>query len=232
MPLKPPQTEKIDAVLFDLDGTLLDTAPDLAATLNALLRTQHLPPLPLSSIRPLVSAGVAGLLKLGFDINETTPTFPYLRQAFIKYYSQHSTELTQLFPDVDKVINYLEINHIKWGIVTNKLMALTTPLINHFPLLKKAQCIVAGDTLAYSKPHPKPLLYACDSMQCMPKNCVYLGDAKKDIAAANAAGMYSLVALYGYIPLEEQVKSWNASAMIHTPLALIDWLTQSNKIKP
>ncbi|WP_218813822.1 phosphoglycolate phosphatase [Rickettsiella endosymbiont of Dermanyssus gallinae] len=224
MSVKPHRSEKIEAVLFDLDGTLLDTAPDLAATLNALLLAQQHPSLPLSVIRPVISEGAAGLLKLGFNISEKDPEFPDLRQQFIEHYSQHSCEQTQLFSGVDKLIHHLETNHVAWGIVTNKSMALTMPLIEHFSLLKKAKCIVAGDTLNYSKPHPKPLLHACECVKSTPKNCVYIGDAKRDIDAANAAGMHSLIALYGYIPNKNELKSWNASAMLNTPLELIDWL--------
>lgn len=221
--------KKIDAVLFDLDGTLLDTAPDLAATLNTLLLAQQLQPLPLPVIRPIISEGVAGLLKLGFNITEKNTVFSNLSMQFIDYYKQHSCEQTQLFADIDKVIHYLETKHLAWGIVTNKSMALTRPLINHFSLLKKAKCIVAGDTLAYSKPHPEPLLHACQCIKSTPKNCVYIGDAKRDIEAANAANMRSLIALYGYVSNKKELKSWNASAMIKSPLALIDWLELSIK---
>ncbi|BBB15645.1 phosphoglycolate phosphatase-like protein [Candidatus Rickettsiella viridis] len=229
MSVKSHSHEKIDAVLFDLDGTLLDTASDLAATLNALLLAQQLPPLPLSAIRPMISEGAAGLLKLGFNLSEKDPKFPRLRQQFIEYYSQHSCEQTQLFAGVDTLIDHLETNHVAWGIVTNKSEALTMPLIEHFPLLKKAKCIVGGDTLSHSKPHPKPLLHACECIKSTPKHCVYIGDAKRDIDAANAAGMRSLIALYGYIPNQAELNSWHATAMINTPLELIDWLKQSNK---
>lgn len=225
MSVKPQHSEKIDAVLFDLDGTLLDTAPDLAATLNALLLAQQQPPLPLSVIRPIISEGAAGLLKLGFNISEKDSAFPPLRQQFIEYYSQHSCEQSQLFAGVDKLIHHLETNHIAWGIVTNKSVALTMPLIEHFSLLKKAKCIVGGDTLSFSKPHPKPLLHACECIKSTPKHCVYIGDAKRDIDAANAAGMFSLIALYGYITTKKETESWGANASIDKPIALIDWLT-------
>jgi N-acetyl-D-muramate 6-phosphate phosphatase len=217
---------KIHGVLFDLDGTLLDTAPDLAAALNATLLSQHNKPLPLTIIRPVISEGVAGLLKLGFNITNENVAFPNLYKQLIAYYSQYICEYTQLFPDVDTLIHYLQKNHLPWGIVTNKTMALATKLIDHFPLLKKATCIIAGDTLEYSKPHPKPLLHACECIQCIPKNCLYVGDAKQDIKAANAAGMPSAVALYGYIGNQEDPATWEASTMISTPLSLIDCLKQ------
>ncbi len=220
---------EIKAVLFDLDGTLLDTAPDLAATLNAILLTQQAKPLPLTSIRPFISEGVAGLLKLGLNITDKNPEFLRLSKQFLNYYSQHSCKQTQLFPGIATLIHYLQKNHLTWGIVTNKSTALTTTLVNHFPLLKKAKCIIAGDTIEYSKPHPKPLLYACECISGIPENCVYIGDAKRDIEAANAAGMRSLVALYGYIPSKKEAATWKASAMLDTPLAIIDWLKQSRE---
>ncbi|MDQ8039703.1 MAG: phosphoglycolate phosphatase [Rickettsiella sp.] len=219
---------KINAVLFDLDGTLLDTAPDLAAALNAVLLSQRAQPLPLTNICPTISEGATGLLKLGLKIKDKDAKFPDLRKQFIKYYNEHICELTQLFPHIDTVIHYLLYHNLSWGIVTNKPTALTTKLINHFPLLKTAKCIISGDTLKYSKPHPQPLLHACKCIACIPKNTVYIGDAKQDIEAANAAGMYSLVALYGYIPSIKEAKSWKANDMIDTPLAIIDWLKLQN----
>lgn len=217
---------KINGVLFDLDGTLLDTAPDLAAALNAILLNQHYQPLPLASIRPTVSEGAAGLLKLGFNITDQNSRLPNLRKQFIEYYGRHICKHTQLFPHIDTVIHYLQEHNLSWGIVTNKSTTLTTKLLNYFPLLKKARCIIAGDTLEYSKPHPKPLLHACECISCIPENCVYIGDAKRDIEAANAAKLHSLIALYGYIPSKEDTKSWKASGMVDTPLAIIDWLKQ------
>jgi N-acetyl-D-muramate 6-phosphate phosphatase len=219
----------INAVLFDLDGTLLDTAADLATALNAVLSTQHYKPITLANIRPVVSEGTAGLLKLGLNITDKHPKFASLRKQFISYYSQHSCEQTRLFPEIEDLIHYLEENHFAWGIVTNKSTALTTTLINHFSLLKKAKCIIAGDTLSYNKPHPQPLLHACECIVCPPENCVYIGDAKRDIAAANAAGMPSLIALYGYIPSQEEAYSWGASASVDTPLAIINWLKRHNQ---
>jgi 2-phosphoglycolate phosphatase len=217
---------KINAVLFDLDGTLLDTAPDLAAALNAVLLAQQIKPLPLARIRPFISEGATGLLKLGLGLTnlDEKPTFTRLRKQLIAHYSQQGSQHTQLFPGIDNLIHYLEINHLTWGIVTNKTTALTLPLINHFPLLKKAKCIIAGDTLEYSKPHPQPLLHACQCLDCPPENCVYIGDGQRDIEAANAAGMPSLVALYGYIPSKKAASAWKASAMVDTPLAIWDWL--------
>ncbi len=218
---------KITAVLFDLDGTLLDTAPDLAGALNALLLARRSPQLPLTTIRRKVSEGTAGLLKLGFNVTDQSPIFSGLQQQFIEYYGQHICDKTQLFSGIEELIDYLQKNCLPWGIVTNKSMTLTTKLIEHFALLQKANCIIGGDTLAHNKPHPKPLLHACECLVCLPANCVYIGDSQQDIEAARSAGMRSLVALYGYIPSEKLAKSWKANAMMHTPLNIIDWLKQN-----
>jgi 2-phosphoglycolate phosphatase len=225
-----PFAPKITAVLFDLDGTLLDTAPDLSGTLNALLSAEHLQPLPLAEIRPSLSEGIAGLLKLGFNITDENSVFSSLRQRFLKHYSQHICDHTQLFPGIDKLIHYLQKNNLLWGIVTSKSTVLTTQLIKYFPLLEQAQCIIGGDTLAYSKPHPQPLLHACECLGCIPENCVYIGDSQRDIDAARSAGMRSLIALYGYIPSKKTAESWKANAIVHTPFDIIDWLRYINSV--
>jgi phosphoglycolate phosphatase len=226
MPFSTLQHAKINGVLFDLDGTLLDTAADLAEALNQVLRFQHVKALSVDAIRPFISSGVAGLLNLGLQIKVTDPIFPILRAQFLDYYKQHICLHTHLFPGVDALINYLQEEKWPWGIVTNKSANLTKDLIEKFPLLNSAKCIVAGDTLKFSKPHPQPLLRACQSIDCLPENCIYVGDAKQDIEAANAAGMYSFIALYGFIGDKEDVTKWNASAKISSPLDIIEYLGQ------
>lgn len=214
---------KINGILFDLDGTLLDTAADLAAALNHVLKLKQLKPLPVDEVRPSISTGVSGLLNLG-GVTTKDPIFPSLRQKFLDYYRQHICIHTHLFPEVETLINYLQEKKWVWGIVTNKSASLTEDLISKFPLLNNANCIIAGDTLKYAKPHPLPLLHACDCIGCRPKNCVYVGDSKSDIEAANAAGMFSLIALYGFIDANEDVDKWNASAKISSPLQIIQYL--------
>lgn len=224
MPFLTLKHAKIGGVLFDLDGTLLDTAADLAAALNHVLISQQAKPLSVNDVRPAISSGVAGLLNLGLQINIKDPIFPSLRKQFLDYYAQHICVHTHLFQGVETLINYLQEKKWPWGIVTNKSAILTEQLIKKFPLLNKAKCIIAGDTLKYSKPHPQPLLHACKCIACLPEHCIYVGDAKRDIEAANAAGMYSLIALYGYINDKEDIKLWNASANIATPLEIISYL--------
>jgi phosphoglycolate phosphatase len=215
---------KIKGILFDLDGTLLDTAGDLAAALNKVLAGQQIKPLHVDEIRSAISTGVTGLLTLGLHIKEQDPVFPLLRQQFIDYYKQHICVYTHLFPGIKTLIDYLQENKQPWGIVTNKSSALTIELVKRFPLFNSAKCIIAGDTLKHSKPHPQPLLRACQYLKCIPENCIYIGDAQRDIEAANAAGLYSLIAYYGYIHPKEDVNTWNASAIISTPLDIIEHL--------
>lgn len=224
---KSSSAKSVNGILFDLDGTLLDTAADLAAALNHVLTLQQKKPLSIDSIRPAISTGVAGLLKLGLQIEANDPIFPQLRKQFLDYYTQHMCVFTHLFPGVEILINYLQEKKWPWGIVTNKSTNLTELLIKKFPLLKKAKCILAGDTLKYSKPHPLPLLHACACINCLPENCIYVGDAKCDIDAANAAGMYSVIALYGYFNNKDDITTWNASSSVATPLDIINYLKQS-----
>ncbi len=212
---------RINGILFDLDGTLLDTAGDLAATLNQVLASQRLKPLHFDAIRSAISSGVSGLLALGLNIKEQDPAFPSLHQQFIGYYKQHICVYTHLFPGIETLINYLQENKWPWGIVTNKSSALTIDLVKQFPVLNSAKCIIAGDTLKHSKPHPQPLLHACQYLKCIPEHCIYIGDAQCDIEAANAAGMYSLIAYYGYIHPKEDINAWNANAIISSPLDVI-----------
>jgi len=228
MPYSTLKHVKINGILFDLDGTLLDTAADLAAALNQILKSQHVKPLSIDEVRPAISSGVAGLLNLGLRVTVKDPIFPVLRTQFLDYYHQYICVHTHLFPGVENLINYLQEEKWPWGIVTNKSTLLTKHLIKKFPLLSKAKCIIAGDTLQYSKPHPQPLLHACKYIACLPENCVYVGDAKRDIEAANAAGMYSFIALYGYISDKEDINSWNASASIASPLDIINYLKQTH----
>lgn len=223
---KSSSTKSINGILFDLDGTLLDTAADLTAALNHVLISQRTKPLSINDVRSRISSGVAGLLNLGLQIEAKDPIFPRLRKQFLDYYARHICVHTHLFPGVETLINYLQEKKWPWGIVTNKSTFLTEYLIKKFPLLNKAKCIIAGDTLKYSKPHPLPLLHACECIACLPEQCVYVGDAKRDIEAANAAGMYSLIALYGYINSKDDVNKWAATDKISSPRDIIEYLGQ------
>lgn len=221
--------KKIKAILFDLDGTLLDTAPDLAHALNLLLSKNGRATLPLEKIRPVASDGVKGLLALGFNISDTSPDFSQLRTDFLEYYTTHISRETTLFPGMDTVLNELETRGIPWGIVTNKIACLTEPLLKNLNLHHQAGCIVSGDTLEFAKPHPAPLLHACELLGRTAEECVYVGDAKRDIEAGLRANMSTIVALYGYIKETDDPYSWQANATIKSPEELIDCLEEFNR---
>ena len=212
------------AVLLDLDGTFADTAPDLGAALNHVRGLHHLPPLPLETTRLQASHGSAGLLKLGFNIEPDSAKFPALRDAFLAHYSANICTHTTLFPGMAALIDILEQRGLPWGIVTNKPHRFTMPLMQALGYEQRAACIVSGDTCAHAKPHPEPLLHAAKCIGVAAQNCLYLGDDKRDMEAGRAAGMKSIIALFGYINPEADLKTWQADAAINSPLDLIDHL--------
>ncbi len=212
------------AVLFDLDGTLVDTAPDLAFALNTLLEEHGLMPLPLADIRPIASNGCAGLLHLGFNLSQHDADYLPLQQRLIQLYQDNIARESTLFPRMQMVLSTLHSRDIPWGIVTNKPTFLTTPLTQLLQLDQAAACIVSGDTTPHSKPHPAPLLHACDLIQLAPKDCLYIGDALRDIQAGKAADMITLAASYGYISADDDISHWQADGIIDSPEAILTWL--------
>ena len=214
----------IQGVLFDLDGTLLDTAPDMAYALNAQRQRHGLPHLPFAAIRPLVGYGSKALLQLGFEIEETHAAYPDLLNEFLQLYEQHLIDATQLFPEIEQVLAYLAQINLPWGIVTNKPSKFVHHLLKKFELDKQAACVVCGDTLSTRKPHPGTILHACEQLQLSPASCLYVGDASIDVTASKSAGTQSLVALYGYIHENENPLSWPADGYIHRPSEIISWL--------
>jgi len=211
----------IRAVFFDLDGTFADTAPDLGAALNHVRMLHKQPPLPLEVTRLQASHGSAGLIKLGFNIEPDSAKFPALRDALLAHYSANICSHTTLFPGMNTLIATLEQRGLPWGIVTNKPHRFTLPLMQALGYDKRAACLISGDTCAHAKPHPEPLLLAARSIDVAPQNCLYLGDDKRDIDAGRAAGMKSLIALFGYIDPKTDLESWQADASISSPLELI-----------
>jgi len=207
----------IKAVLFDLDGTFADTAPDLAAALNQVLTEEGQSPLPYEHIRPAVSHGGAALIKLGFNIAEQDADFERLKQRLLDIYQNNISLLTTLFDGIDKLLQTLDDNNIVWGIVTNKPGWLTDPLMKQLGYSEQAASIVSGDTTSERKPHPEPLLYACREIGCQPSDCLYIGDAERDIIAGNRADMFTLTALFGYIEADDTPEKWGADAMIRHP---------------
>lgn len=214
----------IRTVLFDLDGTLADTAPDLAYALNTLLQENRKESLPYETIRPVASHGAAGLIELGFGVTRDTPQFLPLRERFLSIYQEHLTRETRLFPGMQELLDQLKAHGVNWGIVTNKPAFLTDPLIEQLGLSKDAACVVSGDTTTNRKPHPEPMLHACKLAGSKAGECIYVGDAERDIEAGNAAGMQTLVALFGYIGAQDHPETWDASGLIQKPQDILNWL--------
>jgi len=218
----------IRTVLFDLDGTLLDTAPDLADALNAVLGENHRPPLPFEEIRGVVSHGAMALIRLGFALEESHPDFQPLRLRLLAHYRDNIARQTRPFPGMADLLDELERRGYAWGVVTNKPGWLTEPLLRALDLYDRAACVVSGDTLETRKPHPAPMLHACQRIGSRPEQCVYVGDAERDVEAGRSAGMRTLVALFGYFQAHDRPQDWSADAMIDSPRELLDWLDRVN----
>jgi phosphoglycolate phosphatase len=216
---------KIANVLLDLDGTLADTAPDLAYALNLLLQEQGQAVLSLETIKPVVSLGGIAMIKLAFDIDEKDPEFESLKNRFLEIYRANIARHTSLFDGMEKLLGELDSRQIPWGIVTNKSSWLTEPLTQALGLFERTDCIVSGDTVEHSKPHPAPLLHACEILQCTANDTVYVGDARRDIEAGNRAAMTTLIATYGYIDENEDIDSWGAQGKVNSPLEILDWIS-------
>ena len=215
----------IEAVLFDLDGTFADTAPDLAAALNHVRASRNLPPLPLAALRPQASHGSAGLLKTGMNVTPDSPDFPALRDLFLDYYTQHICVETRLFTGMTELIDRLEQRGIYWGIVTNKPHRFTVPLMQALGMASRASCLISGDTCTHAKPHPAPMRKACEILRVTPENCLYLGDDKRDMDAANAVSMRGIIARYGYVSDDVSIANWQAHGSVDAPLELLGFLT-------
>ncbi|MDW7534922.1 MAG: phosphoglycolate phosphatase [Candidatus Nitrotoga sp.] len=214
------------AVLFDLDGTFADTAPDLGAALNHLLNLHGLPAMSLEAIRPEVSNGSLSLLKLGFNVEPGAPNFTDLRDTFLEYYAAHICTHTTLFPGMAELVEALEGRGLPWGIVTNKPHRFTLPLIQALGYNRRASCLVSGDTCARAKPHPDPLLRASELLKVTPELCLYLGDDRRDAEAAQAARMRYVIARYGYVGPAEDLSGWPAQGCIDSPMQLLEHLTK------
>ncbi len=219
----------IRTVLFDLDGTLADTAPDLAHALNTLLAEEGRATLPYETIRPEVSHGAGALIRLGFGDVEGD-TLERLRQRLLARYAENLVRETRLFPGIGEVLAELKHRGLNWGIVTNKPTFLTEPLITRLGLPWPPASIISGDSTNNRKPHPEPMLLACTQAGSQPAQCLYVGDAARDIEAGRRAGMRTLVALFGYISKEEQPERWGADGLIRAPRDILDWLGADTQV--
>lgn len=222
--LTPSRPHALKTILFDLDGTLADTAPDLAYALNQTLEHAGRAPLPFEVVRPVVSHGGTALLQLGFGDGLPQDEFDRLRDFFLDIYRNNITRGTRLFPGMAELLAAIEARGLNWGVVTNKPAWLTDPLMAQLGLARRAVTVISGDTLPECKPHPSPMLLACREAGSEAAECLYLGDAERDIAAGRNAGMHTVVALYGYIGSGDEPQAWGADGMIETPLDLLCWL--------
>lgn len=216
---------KIETVLFDLDGTLVDSLPDLAYAMNVVLQEQQQPTIDLDTIRPSISHGARAMLRFALG-SEQYPNFDDLHQRMLEIYADNIANKTALFSGMEQVLDYIEQNYKGWGIITNKYAHFTDLLLDKLSLSQRSLCNISGDTLSESKPHPAPLLHACDLTQTRPENCIYIGDAQRDIEAGQRAGMQTLVALFGYIGEDDKPETWGATGFLKQPQDLIDWLEQ------
>jgi phosphoglycolate phosphatase len=221
-------SDLIKGVLFDLDGTLLDTALDMTEALNALRAQEGLGALSNETVRCQVSHGGHALVRLGFG---TLPPEGHeaMRTRLLSIYRRQLAKHTQLFEGGDEMLTEIERRGISWGIVTNKPGWLTDPLLVEVNLHKRARAVVSGDTLAERKPHPMPLLHAAATMGVEPAHCVYVGDAERDMQAAKAAGMYALIAGFGYLGDDDRADTWFSHGWLHTPLDIISWLDKPSR---
>ncbi|RZT42869.1 phosphoglycolate phosphatase [Cupriavidus agavae] len=210
-----------DAVFFDLDGTLADTAPDLAAAANRLVVEHGLPPVAYEKLRPVASHGARGLIGAAFGKRPEDPEFPALRDTFLDYYEADIAVHTRLFDGMEAVLAALETGGIRWGIVTNKIARFTVPLVDAIGLTPRASAVVSGDTTGHPKPHPAPLLHAAEISGVDPARCLYVGDDLRDIQAGKAAGMATVTAAYGYCGKDEPPETWGADHLIHHPSELL-----------
>ena len=212
------------AILFDLDGTLADTAPDLAAALNRVRTDRGLAPVPPERLRSSSSHGARGLIGTGMGVAPDHADYRALRDAFLAHYESALCVDTTLFADVSALLDEIESRALKWGIVTNKATRYTMPLLDLLGLGGRAGVVVCGDTTPHTKPHPAPLLAAATGLGVAPERCVYVGDAERDVVAGVAAGMRTIVARYGYIDAGEDPLRWPADGAIDDPGGLLHWL--------
>ena len=220
------------AILFDLDGTLIDTAPDFIAAINQLRTTMGLAPLmdiSLASVRFAIPDGIKAITQVGFELTPKDND-SNLRQQLLDAYQQNLGMHAKPFAGIENLLETLDQQQIPWGVVTNKQARFSEPLLHHLGLSSRAACIVSGDTTPYSKPHPAPLLHACSQMALSPSQCIYIGDAEQDVIAGHAAGMATIVALFGYIPDLSLAKEWGAHHYVQHPDEIFPWFKKWSQL--
>ncbi len=211
-------------VLFDLDGTLIDSAPDLAGAANAMRLARDMEALPIAALRPMVGAGARGMVRLAFGVHPGDADYEALRSEFLDRYQHASLVHTAVFDAVRPILDDLDARQMRWGIVTNKAERFTHHIVEGLGLHRRAAVVICGDTTPHSKPHPAPLLEAARRAGAMAGECVYVGDDHRDVQAGRAAGMATLAAAWGYLGQGEPIEAWGADAVLPEPAALLNWL--------
>ena len=212
------------AVFFDLDGTLADTAPDLAGALNTLLARHGRPPVPYDEVRSLAAYGAQRLLRAGFGLSADDPGYAALRDEYLNLYGEAVCRHSALFPGMAEVLDALRTRNIPWGVVTNKHSRFTIPLLQKLGLTEHLACTISGDSCGNAKPHPEPLLLAATQLGVRAEDCLYVGDTINDLKAAEAAGMRVLIAGWGYFDENESRANWNPTAWIEKPAEILDFI--------
>jgi 2-phosphoglycolate phosphatase len=223
-PPSPSYRPALQAVFFDLDGTLADTAADLAAPVNAMRVERGLPPLPLEQLRPFASAGARGLLGCGLGIDKDDARFPALRDEFLARYERAMCVHTRMFDGMAGVVEAIERAGLRWGVVSNKVERYVRPIMAHLGVLHRAATAIGGDTTPFTKPHPEPLLHAARLTGVDPSACVYVGDDLRDIEAGRAAGMQTVAAAYGFCGDVLPPEQWGADLLVRAPHEMLAWL--------
>ena len=214
----------VEAVLFDLDGTLIDSAPDLGAAADKMRLARGLPSLPYESYRPMAGAGARGMLGVAFGLTPVHPDYDGMKEEFFVNYESCMTQRTFAFEGVAELIAQLVARGLPWGVVTNKSARFTEPLTRAMPLFATAGAVVSGDTTPHAKPHPEPLYEAARRLGLEPARCIYVGDDERDVVAGLAAGMGTVAATYGYLGQQADTSRWGAHAAINSPLQLLQLL--------
>ena len=215
---------KLSCVLFDLDGTLADTAPDLINSLNRVLQIQGLEPVEPAVIKPYISFGAAAMVSHSLNERCSEEQQTNILNAMLEDYQENIVCRTRLFSGMAELLKMLEDKGIKWGVVTNKRKRFTNPLMDALKLTTRAACIISGDSTANSKPHPEPMLTACKQANVEPAQCLYIGDSAHDIEAGKKAGMKTMAAAYGYLKADDNPHTWQADVLIKSPTEILPWI--------